>query len=132
MALRNHGDGSRMDAPSRGLEDLGDAHSGNPAHEGDGFAGELLSPAQAAATLGFDVKTLRRHVALGNIAFIDVGLGRVRPRRRFARCHVAAFIAERRVRFTPPAADGVDLAAVRRAVRRKMAALDRTAEQRRS
>lgn len=44
---------------------------------------KLLTPDEVIKILGIDKKTLAGHVAAGEIAFIAIGRGTVRQRRRF-------------------------------------------------
>jgi excisionase family DNA binding protein len=63
----------------------------------------LLAPSAAAAALGIGERTLRKLVNAGAIAYVSVGAGRARLRRRFAREDIEAFIAARRQREETPA-----------------------------
>jgi excisionase family DNA binding protein len=63
----------------------------------------LLAPSAAAAALGIGERTLRKLVNEGAIAYVAVGAGRERMRRRFAQEDIAAFIAARRKRDETPA-----------------------------
>ena len=57
------------------------------------FEDRLLVPmAEVAAALEIDVKTLRRHVHLGNIVPVILGFGLSRPRRLFTRVEVQRFV----------------------------------------
>lgn len=46
---------------------------------------DLLTPAEAAAELRVGVSTIHRMIAAGKLAFIEVGTGTLRPRRRIRR-----------------------------------------------
>ena len=64
----------------------------------------LLTPDEVIKILGIDKKTLAGHVAAGDIAFIAIGRGTVRQRRRFTEKDVQAFIDKRRTINAPPQA----------------------------
>lgn len=56
---------------------------------------ELLTMSEAARLLRIDVKTLVRHVQSNEIGFLNVGLGKKRPRRRFTIEQIKNFISWR-------------------------------------
>jgi excisionase family DNA binding protein len=60
----------------------------------------LMTPKQAAATLGVSVKTLLEHVEAGAISFINVGT-KTRQIRRFAKYTLDRFIEKRKKEFAP-------------------------------
>lgn len=62
----------------------------------------LLTPDEVIKILGIDKKTLAGHVASGDIAYIAIGHGTVRQRRRFTEKDVQAFIDKRRTINAPP------------------------------
>ena len=64
----------------------------------------LLTPKEAAARLAITVDQLHQLVSDGEIAYIAVGRGQKRPRRRFTDADLEAFIERRRRRdvFLPP------------------------------
>lgn len=62
----------------------------------------LLTPKEAAARLAITVDHLAGLVADGEIAYIFVGRGEKRPRRRFAEEDLDAFIERRRRREVSP------------------------------
>lgn len=62
----------------------------------------LLTPDEVVKILGIDKKTLARHIASGDIAYIAIGHGTVRQRRRFTSEDVQAFIDNRRTINAPP------------------------------
>lgn len=61
----------------------------------------LLTPEQAAARLTITEDHLRALVANGAIGYINVGLGKKRPRRRFTEADIDDFIERRRGREVP-------------------------------
>lgn len=61
----------------------------------------LLTPEQAAARLTITEDHLRALVADGAIGYINVGLGKKRPRRRFTEADIDDFIERRRGREVP-------------------------------
>ncbi|MGF3028050.1 helix-turn-helix domain-containing protein [Methylobacterium aquaticum] len=63
---------------------------------------KLLSSAEAAEQLGICTRTLARHVALGEIAYIRMGTGLQKPRRMFHPDDLTAFVEDRRKRGCPP------------------------------
>ena len=63
---------------------------------------KLLSSAEAAEQLGICTRTLARHVALGEIAYIPMGTGLQKPRRMFHPDDLTAFVEDRRKRECPP------------------------------
>jgi excisionase family DNA binding protein len=58
---------------------------------------EFLTMAEVAAELGIDIKTVRRHMADGNLHYINFGRGTARPRIKISRQQVSDFI-ERQTR----------------------------------
>jgi hypothetical protein len=56
----------------------------------------LFSPREVAAELRISIKTLRRHVELGNIGYVAVGSGLKHPRIAFLRVDIDKFIEHRR------------------------------------
>ena len=67
------------------------------------FSGRLtVGLAEAARILDVSEKILRRHAAQGSIAFVDLGHGRQRRRRRFTLGDVVAFLQTRRQREALP------------------------------
>ena len=69
-------------------------HHGPPA---DG----LLTMQQAAAHLGCSVKTLRGHIADGDIGYVMLGHGTKRTRKMFAPADLDAFIVNQRRKEAP-------------------------------
>lgn len=61
----------------------------------------LLTPKDAAAALNMSVKTLRGHVADGNIRYIVIGRGRKRPNIAFDDSDIAEFKDHQRRRRAP-------------------------------
>jgi excisionase family DNA binding protein len=61
----------------------------------------LLTPEQAATRLNITEDHLRALVGEGVIGYINVGLGKKRPRRRFTEADIDDFIERRRERDTP-------------------------------
>jgi excisionase family DNA binding protein len=58
----------------------------------------LLTPADAAAFLSVSVDTLNAIVARGDLPFVPIGAGDKRPRRRFDRADLEAYVGERKCR----------------------------------
>ena len=87
------------------------------------FADRILAmPCDVAAILGIEVRSLRALCRSGRIQCVVTGDGRERPRRRFTREHVRAFLdapapAEVREGGT------IEASRVREAVRRRIAAV---------
>ncbi|TGN80511.1 DNA-binding protein [Bradyrhizobium yuanmingense] len=69
----------------------------NPANDNS----RLLTPEQAASRLNITEDHLRDLVNEGTIGYINVGLGKKRPRRRFTEADLNDFIERRRGRETP-------------------------------
>jgi hypothetical protein len=66
----------------------------------EGFAGRgSVGPEEAAKLLKMTEKTLRRHLASGDLTFVDVGTGLERPRRRFTLTDLVHFYVGRRRRM---------------------------------
>ncbi len=63
---------------------------------------KLITPKEAAEILGVCRKTLARIIATGQLPYINVGIGVMKPRRMFHPEDLAAFIAERRRQDFPP------------------------------
>jgi excisionase family DNA binding protein len=61
----------------------------------------LLTPREAAAILRVSLDTLEGYVLDGTLAFVNVGRGTKRPRRRFSLVDIERFIADRTKRLTP-------------------------------
>jgi len=71
---------------------------GKPAsHLPDG----LRTPREAAAKLHCSEKTLAAHVAAGELAYVQIGQGKTRPRKFFTDANLDAFIAARTKKDTP-------------------------------
>ncbi|MBY0299840.1 MAG: helix-turn-helix domain-containing protein [Methylobacterium sp.] len=64
----------------------------------------LLTPRKAAAYLGICVRTLRKHVARGDLPYIHTGHGSVRRHRMFHPDDLAEFVRARRDRECLPIA----------------------------
>ncbi|HEY8063810.1 MAG TPA: helix-turn-helix domain-containing protein [Methylosinus sp.] len=61
----------------------------------------LLTMGEAAGVLRLSVRTLRLHVARGDIAFVTEGAGAIRPRKRFAFADLDQFVQRQRRRMQP-------------------------------
>jgi hypothetical protein len=61
----------------------------------------LRTPAEAAARLGCSIRTLNKHVAAGELAYVTLGQGTKRPRRMFTDADISAFIAARTSKDVP-------------------------------
>ncbi|TLX43896.1 helix-turn-helix domain-containing protein [Xanthobacter autotrophicus] len=66
------------------------------ARRAGGMMSKLLTVDQAAAQIGVCPRTLLELTRRGEIAYISVGLGRVRQRRLYHPDDIAAFVARRR------------------------------------
>jgi DNA-binding Xre family transcriptional regulator len=56
------------------------------------FAGRIyLNQTELAAALEMNIKTVARHMDEGNLKYTEVGMGKVRPRRRSTLSQVCAF-----------------------------------------
>lgn len=88
----------------------------------DEFFGDklVLSMEEVAAILRVEVKTLRGLANDGRIECLVMGSGRSRPRRRFTREHVVAFL-ETPASTGARGSDATELARMREAVRRRAA-----------
>jgi hypothetical protein len=64
--------------------------------------GQLLTPNEAAHRLRICKKTLLAHVQAGDLRYIDVGLGKVKPRRMFAPADIIDFISRHTRKDSPP------------------------------
>ena len=65
------------------------------------LSGGLLDMAQAAASLGIGVRTLREHLRAGNIRYVDVGRGKERRSPRFAPHDLTEFQEQHRGQSWP-------------------------------
>src|SRR5262252_9495285 len=61
----------------------------------------LRTPAEAARKLRCSVKTLRAHVAAGDLRYVTIGQGKKRPRIRFTDADLDEFIANRTRKDAP-------------------------------
>jgi excisionase family DNA binding protein len=77
-----------------------------------------IGMSHAARLLGISEKTLRRHVAAGDIAHYSVGLGKTRRKRLFFREQVEAFILARQVAPLPKAP--MEIEVIRQRVRERV------------
>src|SRR5262252_4531956 len=75
----------------------GEPTRANPPPPPDG----LLTPAEAARKLRCSVKTLRAHVAAGDLRYVTIGQGKKRPRIRFTDADLDEFIANRTRKDAP-------------------------------
>jgi excisionase family DNA binding protein len=62
---------------------------------------DLMTPREAAAQLRVSIKTLRLLVADGDLAYVNVGRGRIKGRMMFTAAALAEFVA-RRTQRSPP------------------------------
>ena len=62
----------------------------------------LRTSAEAAARLDCSLKTLRAHVAAGELRYVTIGQGTKRPRRRFTDQDLNEFIAAQSRKDSPP------------------------------
>lgn len=62
----------------------------------DRLAFQLFTMEQTAEQLGICVRTLRDHVRRGDLAFIEVGQGKTKPRRLFHPDDLMAFVNRQR------------------------------------
>lgn len=62
----------------------------------------LITLSEAARLLGISPKTLRGHVAKGELVYRKIGLGASRPRMRFARDDIEEFLEKRKCRSSGP------------------------------
>ena len=66
------------------------------------FADRLsLPPRETARLLGLSEKTLRSHAAVGNIRYLEMGLGGTRRRREFTLADIMEFLETMRRRECP-------------------------------
>lgn len=63
-----------------------------------------ISARETARLLGVDEKTLRGHVRAGNIRFLAIGFGEVRPRREFRLADILEFLERMSRRECPSTA----------------------------
>jgi hypothetical protein len=63
--------------------------------------GGLKTAAQAAAKLNCSIKTLRAHVAAGDLRYVSLGKGRKRSRRMFANSDINEFITNQTRKDVP-------------------------------
>src|SRR3954447_1265936 len=68
--------------------------------------GGLLDMAQAAASLGIGVRTLRAHLRAGSIRYVDVGRGKQRRAPRFAPQDITDFQEQHRGQLWPSTSAG--------------------------
>jgi hypothetical protein len=64
-------------------------------------AGFLILPREAALRLKISQKTLTTHVKAGKIPYVNVGAGKVRPRRMFRIEEIDRFILDQTIRDRP-------------------------------
>lgn len=61
----------------------------------------LRTPKEACAILNITPKILAAHVRSGELPFVNVGIGKQKPRRRFTQAALNDFIARRTMREAP-------------------------------
>jgi len=76
----------------------------------------LRTPAEAARKLGCSVKTLRAHVAAGDLRYVIIGKGTKRPRRMFADPDLNEFIANQTRKDVPCPSTRIETAARRSSI----------------
>ena len=62
----------------------------------------LYTLEEAAKIVGISIKTLRQHIRLGRLQYVNVGTGSKRVHRRFCDEDIAAFIEARECVEVPP------------------------------
>ena len=77
------------------------------------LSGGLLDMAQAAASLGIGVRTLREHLRAGNIRYVDVGRGKERRSPRFAPQDLTKFQEQHRGQSWPSTKEAKSFTRVR-------------------
>lgn len=117
-----------QETPERGMNDANEKKPGDILARLDLLFSEryFATLSEVAGAIGLDAKTLAAMAGAGRIEYVAMGASTTRPRRRFAKEHVLAFLRTPTPPATPRVEVSVDTARIREAVRRRLA-VDRRA-----